>query len=199
MVKPAPLLPRLPAPVQARLRQIGQGARDLFGELRHIQEVFDAEVAFLDALAAGGATHAMLGQLMAEVGISRADGTPLPTGTVSGGLSRARERAAGGRAAPPASGIILQGPAQPGSVLPHPAGHGTPMPKPARHKRPLPAAAGRRPPAASGDAGPTRATTAIAQPANAAEAEFTVPPANDRTAARNQRAAAILNQIRSKS
>jgi hypothetical protein len=144
----APLLPRLPAPAQARLRQIGQGARDLFGKLRDIQEIFDAEVTFLDALAAGGATHPMLGRLLAEVGVARPDGTPLPVGTISGALSRARERAAGGRAAPPASGIILQGrPAQPGSVLPLPADHGTPMPKPARsgRKRPLPAAAHRRP------------------------------------------------------
>ena len=200
MVNPAPLLPRLPAPAQARLRQIGQGARDLFGELGDFQDIFDAQVAFLDALAAGGATHAMLGRLLAEVGIARPDGTPLPVGTISGGLSRARERAAGNRPAPPASGTILQGPAVPGGVLPPPAEHGTPMPKPARRrrKRPAPAAAARPPGSGGADAGAIRARSRAAAPAAATvETEFAAAPANDRTAARNQRAAVLLNQLRS--
>jgi hypothetical protein len=199
MVK-APLLARLPAPAQARLREIGQGARDLFGELRDIQEVFDAQVAFLDALATGGATHAMLGRLMAEVGIDRPDGTPLPVGTISSALCRARERAAGRPAAPPASGMILQGPAETGSVLPHPAGQGTPMPKPARRrrKRPAPAAAARHLPP-SEEAGTVSAPSGQAAPTTTiAKAEFSPPPADDRTAARNRRAASILNALRSK-
>jgi hypothetical protein len=204
MVKLAtpPLQARLPAPTQARLREIGRSARDLFGELRDIQEIFDAQVAFFDALAAGGATHPMIGQLLAEVGIARPDGTPLPVGTISGGLSRARERAAGRRAAPPASGTILQDPAEPGSVLPPPAEHRTSMPKPARRrrKRPLPAAAGRRPPRSGGaDAGAIRAgSRAAALAAAIAETEFAAAPTNDRTAARNAAAAAILNQLRSR-
>ncbi|HEY5378169.1 MAG TPA: hypothetical protein VIJ78_01360 [Pseudolabrys sp.] len=200
MVKAGQLIARLPAPAQARLRLIGQGARDLFGELGDFQAIVDAQVAFLDALASAGATHAMLGRLLAEVGIARPDGTPLPVGTISGALSRARERAAGRRAAPPASGTILQGPAVPGSALPTPAEPGTPMPKPARRrrKRPAPAAAVRPPKSGGADAGASRARSRAAAPAAAsAETEFTAAPADDRTAARNSRAAAILNQLRS--
>jgi hypothetical protein len=135
MVKPTRLLACLPAPVQARLREIGNNARDLFGKLPDFQDIFDAQVTFFDELAAGGASQPMLGDLLAEVGIARADGTPLPVGTISSALCRARERAAGRPAAPPASGMILQGPAETGSVLPHPAGQGTRPHKPARHRR----------------------------------------------------------------
>lgn len=116
-MKPStPLLARLPAPMQAQLREIGSAARDLFGELRDIQEIIDAHVAFLDALAGAGATHAMLVRLLAEVGIARPDGTPLPIGTLSGGLSRARRRSPRRRCP------FRQRPADPCSPLQHPAG-----------------------------------------------------------------------------
>jgi hypothetical protein len=197
-----PLLARLPAPMQAQLREIGSAARDLFGELRDIQEIIDAHVAFLDALAGAGATHAMLVRLLAEVGIARPDGTPLPIGTLSGGLSRARERAAGHSAAPAPSGSVLQTPAVDCSVLPDPAVRGMRPPKPAlrRRNRPAPAAAVTRSRARAGaaDAGASQPPIELAnQPANEiTETEIT--PIGNRNAARNSRAASILNQLRSK-
>lgn len=104
MVKAAPLLPRLPAPMQARLRAMGENARDLFGGLRDLQTIFDEHIGFLDELKKGGATDAMLGLLLAEVGIARADGSPTPQGTISSALSRARERATA-RGGPPVQAL----------------------------------------------------------------------------------------------
>lgn len=94
MLTPAPLLARLPAPLQRRLRDLGTGAHDLFGALTGTQAIFDANVALFDALIDGGADHGLLARLLAEVGIVRPDGRPLPRGTVSSALCRARERPA---------------------------------------------------------------------------------------------------------
>lgn len=99
MLTPAPLIARLPAPLQQRLRDLGNGARDLFGAQRETQAIFDASIALLDALIAGGADHGMLARLLAEVGVARPDGRPLSRGTVSSALCRARERAAAAPAA----------------------------------------------------------------------------------------------------
>lgn len=66
--------------------------------------VFDARVGFFAFLVGGGATHAIFGELVADIGIRRPDGSPLPAGTISGGLSRSRERAAARRAGRPGRG-----------------------------------------------------------------------------------------------
>ena len=99
MLTPAPLIARLPAPLQQRLRDLGNGARGLFGAQRETQAIFDASIALLDALIAGGAARACSARLLAEVGVARPDGRPLSRGTVSSALCRARERAAAAPAA----------------------------------------------------------------------------------------------------
>lgn len=90
----ASLLTALPSAAQARLRAVGDAHRTEFGTCRRYQAAFDEHVGFFDTLIARGASHAVIGKLLAEVGIARADGSPLPLGTISGALSRARERAA---------------------------------------------------------------------------------------------------------
>ena len=86
-----PLLDRLPRPQRDALIGIGRRGRGLFG--RAFQRVFDENLPIFEFLAAQGATAAVIGRLLAEVGIVRADGTALPEGTVTSALSRARERA----------------------------------------------------------------------------------------------------------
>ena len=86
-----PLLDRLPRPQRDALIGIGRQGRGLFG--RAFQCVFDENLPIFDFLVAQGATAAVVGRLLAEVGIARADGTALPEGTVTSALSRARERA----------------------------------------------------------------------------------------------------------
>jgi hypothetical protein len=87
------LLATLPRETQARLHAIGAGHRTEFGTSRRVQSAFDQHIGFLDTLIARGASHAVIAGLLADVGVARADGTALPIGTVSGALSRARERA----------------------------------------------------------------------------------------------------------
>ncbi|WP_027547415.1 hypothetical protein [Bradyrhizobium sp. WSM2254] len=87
------LLDRLPPEPRQRLLQIGSEGRGVFGAAC-FQSIFDAHFSLFEYLAAAGATAVMIGQLLAEAGIARSDGTPLPAGTVSSALSRARERAA---------------------------------------------------------------------------------------------------------
>lgn len=93
------LLDRLPSEPRQRLLLIGSEGRGVFGVAR-FQSIFEAHVSLFEYLAAAGATAVMIGQLLAEVGITRKDGTPLPPGTVSSALSRARERAARASAMP---------------------------------------------------------------------------------------------------
>jgi len=207
MVKRILLLGRLPAPVQARFREIGETARNLLGELRDFQDVCDAEVSFFDGLVAAGITQSMLGELLAEVGIAQADGTPLPLGSISSALSRARKRAGAAGPAMPASGTLLQSPAAPGSILRRPAESGCVLPLPAEPgtlgkperrngKRTLAAASGRRPRTLP-ESGVTPRNPARTPPANAAETDSIASLANDPTAARNAQAAARLIQSRS--
>lgn len=208
MVKRIPLLGRLPEPVQARFRQIGGNARNLLGDLREFQDICATEVSFFDGLVAGGITHALLGELLAEVGIGQPDGTALPLGSISSALSRARKRAGAVGFATPASGTLLQSPAapgltlqrpaEPGCVLPLPAEPGAPLGKPERRrgKRTLPAASGRRP-LTPPESGVTPRNPASTPSATAAETDSIASLANDPTAARNALAAARLIQSRS--
>lgn len=143
----APLLATLAQQTQARLRAIGAGHQTEFGTNRRLQATFDAHVGFFDALIARGASHQVIGQLLAEVGIAGADGAALPLGTVSGALSRARERArAAGATAPdrPTSPPLQasaaprrppQGPAGPRRSIPAPA-EPAPAPGPTRKHAP---------------------------------------------------------------
>src|SRR4051812_49033267 len=86
-----PMIDRLPQDRRNEMIMIGREARCRFGYA--FQEVFDHHLALFDYLAARGATAVMIGRMLSEVGIAREDGTPLPPGTVSSALSRARERA----------------------------------------------------------------------------------------------------------
>ncbi|UQR64594.1 hypothetical protein LRP30_04630 [Bradyrhizobium sp. C-145] len=99
------LLDRLPPEPRQRLLQLGSEGRGVFG-VACFQSIFEAHFSLFEYLATAGATAVMIGQLLAEAGITREDGTPLPAGTVSSALSRARERAARAPAIrqPPAGG-----------------------------------------------------------------------------------------------
>jgi hypothetical protein len=113
------LLDRLPSEPRQRLLLIGSEGRGVFG-VACFQSIFQAHVSLFEYLAAAGATAVMIGQLLAEVGITRADGTPLPPGTVSSALSRARERTARTpvlRQLPGQTGMGLQVAAEPCSDL----------------------------------------------------------------------------------
>jgi hypothetical protein len=83
------LLDRLTRERRDQLILVGRTARGLFGRAR-FQHVFDHNLDLFEFLAGQGATATMIGELLAAVGISREDGSPLPAGTVSSGLSRAR-------------------------------------------------------------------------------------------------------------
>ncbi|UWU77913.1 hypothetical protein N2603_05475 [Bradyrhizobium huanghuaihaiense] len=87
------LLDRLPPEPRQHLLLIGSEGRGVFGAAC-FQSIFEAHISLFEYLAAAGATAVMIGRLLAEVGVTRKDGTPLPPGTVSSALSRARERAA---------------------------------------------------------------------------------------------------------
>ena len=136
------LLATLPEQTQARLRQIGAAHRTEFGTCRHYQAAFDEHLAFLEGLIGRGADHRIIGQLLAEVGIARADGSPLPLGTVSGALSRARERAAAAAAA--AAAKPNSGDPPTGSALQDAAGQRSPRPDTAGPRRATQVPAGRR-------------------------------------------------------
>jgi hypothetical protein len=113
------LLDRLPPKHRQRLLLIGSEGRGVFG-LARFQSIFEAHFSLFEYLATAGATAVMIGQLLAEVGIVRADGTPLPPGTVSSALSRARERTARTpalRQSTAGSGMDMQVPAEPCNEL----------------------------------------------------------------------------------
>jgi hypothetical protein len=92
------LVDRLPPEPRERLLQIGREGRGIFGSAR-FQSIFEAHLSFFEYLTSAGATAVQIGRLLAAVGVTRDDGTPLPAGTVTSALSRARERAS--RAARP--------------------------------------------------------------------------------------------------
>jgi hypothetical protein len=103
----AHLVDRLPPEPRERLLQIGREGRGIFGAAR-FQSIFETHLSLFEYLASAGATAVQVGHLLAAVGITRDDGTPLPAGTVSSALSRARERAAR------AAASVRQPPAEPG-------------------------------------------------------------------------------------
>lgn len=104
----------LPRELREGLIGVGRRARNIFGHV-NFQDVFDDNLPLLEQLASNGATAAIIGELLAAAGVTRKDGSPLPEGTVSSALSRARERA--GRCAvtlqPAGPCMHLQSPATP--------------------------------------------------------------------------------------
>ncbi|WP_426436962.1 hypothetical protein [Bradyrhizobium genosp. P] len=139
-----PLIDHLPSDRRDEIILIGREARSRFGYA--FQEVFDHHLALFDYLAGRGATAVMIGRMLREVGIARQDGTPLPAGTVSSALSRARERAARPGApvhAPAVCGMDMQVPARAGNDLHAPADRrreaGLPAPPSGRPASPPPA------------------------------------------------------------
>ena len=166
-----PLLDRLPRPQRDALIGIGRQGRGLFG--RAFQRVFDENLPIFEFLAAQGATAAVIGRLLAEVGIARANGTALPEGTVTSALSRARERAARACAlrAPAATGRdmqpdagdcrAMQASAEVGIRPPNP---GRAQPHPALRSAAPPSLKGRSPASASADTADGRIWPAGAHP-----------------------------------
>lgn len=178
------LLATLPEPTQARLRQIGAAHRTEFGTCRRYQAAFDQHLAFFEALIARGADHRIIGLLLAEVGIARADGSALPLGTVSAALSRARERAAAtpGSGDPPVRSAPQEAAGQ-RRVVPETAGSRRAMQEPAGHRKTVQAPAGAvtvRPAPDEVGAAPRQISSVDNPPGSA------------------QRAADILNHIRSR-
>lgn len=195
---PASLLARLPAPAQERLRAIGGAHRTPLGNRRDYQWTFDRHVAFFDGLGDDITSQALLGAVLAEVGIVRADGSPLPIGTISAALSRARERADAARldaATLPAAGGRLRGAGEPGNDPSPPAEGNKARPRHAdrRASQPARAANVQRPPA-----GHARTNDRGADRTQAGATTATPDRPDHRTTARNRRAAEILNQLRSR-
>jgi len=123
------LLDRLPPEHHEHLLLIGSEGRGVFGVAR-FQSIFEAHLSLFEYLTKAGATAVMIGRLLAEVGIARPDGTPLPPGTVSSALSRARERAARApakRQLPARTGMDRQAPAKPCNDLQGQAAPSIPM------------------------------------------------------------------------
>lgn len=71
------LLDRLPPEPRQHLLLIGSEGRGVFGAAC-FQSIFEAHISLFEYLAAAAATAVMTGRLLAEVGITRKDGTPLP-------------------------------------------------------------------------------------------------------------------------
>lgn len=172
------LLDRLPPEPRQRLLQIGSEGRGVFG-VTCFQSIFEAHFSLFEYLATAGATAVMIGQLLAEVGVARPDGTPLPPGTVSSALSRARERAARApamRQSPAEAGMDMQAPAEPCNDLQDNAALGG--------TRPLDGSPLQNAPM------PVRATSSFRPSPNGSPGGFGLP-------AETRRAAARLAEIRS--
>lgn len=172
------LLDRLPPEPRQRLMQIGSEGRGVFG-LTRFQSIFEGHLGLFEYLATAGATAVMIGQLLAEVGIAREDGTPLPPGTVSSALSRARERAARTpvlRQSTAGSGMDMQAPAEPCNQLQDTAAPGRTWPLDDTLVQNAPV--------------PVRATSSFRPSPNGSPGGFGLP-------AETRRAAARLAEIRS--
>jgi hypothetical protein len=174
------LLDRLPPEPRQRLLQIGSEGRGVFG-VACFQSIFDANFSLFEYLAAAGATAVMIGQLLAEVGIVREDGTPLPPGTVSSAYSRARERALRAPAlqSPAPAGMDMQAPALPCKALQGHAALGGSTTQSPLNDPPLQDAPR-----------PTRANSSLRPLPNGSPVGFDLP-------ADTRRTAALLEQIRS--
>ena len=139
VTSPKSLIAALPEPIQQRLAAIGDGERDLFGRPREPQQIVQAHIDFIETLLAGGVTTAMVGTVLAEVGLARADGSPWPEGTISSAVHRARKLAGAGSDGVPAKPCEeLQSAAHHCSALPTPASAGTNEAGPADHCNALP-------------------------------------------------------------
>lgn len=176
------LLDRLPRKERDRLILIGRQGRGIFDRF-DFQSIVETDLDLFEYLVDAGATATMIGQLLAEVGIVRADGSPLPPGTISSALSRARERSARVNPTPThaAAGdrMDMQPPAASGRALQPHAAIGMPLHGPASH---LPSSPG--PPRAS-----QRRDSPIRPPPNG--------PAGLDLPVQTRRAAALLESLRS--
>jgi len=177
-----PLINRLPEHERNELIGIGREALRRFNY--HYQQVFDDHLEIFTFLAAQGATASMIGQILAEAGIVRKDGSALPAGTVSSALSRARERAA------QHSGVSLHVPAPLGKPMQVAAGTGTTLQS---HAVPC------------GDARPTTADPRPAAPPMQVKPQplprirpSPSAPAGSQMPASTRRAAALLEELRSR-
>lgn len=122
------LIDRLSQDKRDEMITIGREALRRFGYA--YQQVFDTHLQLFEFLAREGATAAMIGQMLSEVGIVREDGTALPPGTVSSALSRARERRAAEqskdpRPAPARSDADMRLAADDGNTMQAPSDRGT--------------------------------------------------------------------------
>jgi hypothetical protein len=176
------LLDRLPRKERDRLILIGRQGRGIF-ERFDFQRIVETDLNLFEYLVDAGATATMIGQLLAEVGIVRADRSPLPPGTVSSALSRARERSARVNPAPihaaAGGGMHMLPPAASGRAPQANAAIGMPLQGPAA---PLPGSPG--PPHTS-----ERRDSPIRPPPNG--------PAGLDLPVQTRRAAALLESLRS--
>jgi len=224
--EPAPIrLADLPADLQDRIHAIGRQARKLI-RLRSFQPLFEAHLGTFEALLAAQATYADIGGLLAQVGVVRSNGTDLPEGTISSGVSRARGGAAARQVRPPEPegrpgaalqdaagpggvlqvtarpGPVLHVPAHPGTARQAPAGHGCEMPRPRAAALPLTEDASEpaNEEAAIGrepDIALPADTTGPASPT--ASTQSPAGSAADDAAARNAQAGKVLAQLRRRS
>jgi hypothetical protein len=137
-------LERLPTEQRDVLIGVGRGARGLFGTAA-TQRIFDENLELFERLYRAGASHSIVSQILHDIGVRRDDGSPLPVGTVSSAVSRARLRAIATAAAAGARPVA----AVPGSSRQAAADGGMPRQRPAGPGNTMPRAAGNR--AASGD------------------------------------------------
>jgi hypothetical protein len=131
-------LDRLSSELRDILIVVGRGARGLFG-IAYTQRIFDENLELFEGLYLAGASHLIVSQMLYDVGVRRNDGSPLPVGTVSSAISRARLRAAvradvtaaaaGVRSIAAVPGGSLQAVADCGMLLQRPAGLGNTLPR----------------------------------------------------------------------
>jgi hypothetical protein len=127
-------LDRLPSELRDVLIVVGRSTRGLFGTAG-TQRIFDENLELFERLYRAGANHWIVSQMLHDVGVRRDDGSPLPVGTVSSAISRARLRAAvtaaaaGAQPIAAAPGSSLQAAADGGMSRRRPAGPGNTMPR----------------------------------------------------------------------
>jgi hypothetical protein len=203
-------LDRLPTDLRDAMILTGRRARGMFGTA-DTQSIFDEHLAVFERLYAAGASHLIVSRLLHEAGVRRADGSRLPTGTISSAMSRARMRAlaqSAGAVAPAATsmprphaaipcvarhaaadpGATRRRDADRGNALHRAAGDGTAREDGAQGATGSEAAAG---------GGARKRATAVAAAANSATSPLAAPERVPADPGRRN-AAQILNTLRSR-
>ncbi len=182
---------------------LGRGARGAFGT-RDTQAIFDENLEVIERLYQAGASHAIVSEILKDIGVTASGGSPLPTGTISSAISRSRQRAVLRLAAP---GIARPVAAVPGSPLQATADRGS-VPQHFAMQRNSPAsnAGGARNVPAGAQTAPNHdaaARAGAAKPMPAAASTYNPQPSSTDVAATRgteaRNSAEILNKLRSAS